>query len=492
MPAKIGLSYQLPVAESQLRADIGLAPWAGVKSIDYTLPLAVARDAGVSIRVLRVFGSEGLDPVGAAALFLSKDLTAVTHLQLANESPRCGDFAWQSGVVAALRSGGYRGAFLGMGFATGNPAAELRPGDVGYPDRHIGSHFPDWLGPDMVAIAAACRQWGADCANKNGVALNQYFYCSALSADWVNDLQYRPNRAQSVNSCLFQHNLDIPDVYVTECGREVGGWQGQMSVGEFADAATFLDGMDQSNAWLKARFYFTLSPANQWVRYDYRDVLPELAEYVRDQHQQAISVVAPVSAPVVIRESIRMVNPIDFKQLSGSLDCWVECIRRFFSRYGLLFDVDTVFQAGKGYAHPAGGEAADFPTFLRAVMTLARSVGVEVGVPTTQWKTGNMYLQYIEVDDFNTLWITLQDSDKSDPWTVTIGENNADLNPAEPWQHFGELLQNPTNGDEISWYDPASTWDGDAAQYSKSQFEQAIKDNWDPKIVGYALKIKSA
>jgi hypothetical protein len=491
MPSKIGLSYQLPKSESELHSEIGLAPWAGVKSIDYTLPLQVAAAAGVPIRVLRVFGVESADPATAASQFLAKDLSAVTHIQLANESDKCSDYGWQAGVVAGLRAGGYRGAFLGMGFATGNPKAVLFPYQVGYPESHTGPHFPDWVTSPMQNIMSACNTWDLNCAHRSGIALNQYFYSSTNEASWVDDLPFKQNRAQSIDSCLIQHGQILPDVYVTECGREVGGWKSLMTASQFVDAVVFLDTVDRSNSWLKTRFYFTLSPNPQWSAYDYAEVLNELANYVNSERGNApVAGTSVHSEEVFIGKKVIMAVPIDFKQLPGSYDCWVECIRRFFSRYGLLFDVDTVFQAGKGYAHPVGGEPADFPTFLKAVKTLAASVGVLVDVPAAQQVAGNNYLQYLEIDDFTTLWATLQDSDTADPWTVAVGENNDDLNAGENWQHFGELLQNPTNSDLISWYDPASTWDGDAAQYTKEQFTVAIEQNWDPKIVGYALKIK--
>lgn len=491
MPSKIGLSYQLPKSESELQSEIGLAPWAGVKSIDYTLPLQIAKNAGVPIRVLRVFGVESADPATAASQFLTKDLSSVTHIQLANESARCSDYNWQAGVVAGVRAGGYRGAFLGMGFSTGNPTGVLFPNDAGYPEHHVGPHFPDWETSPMQQIMSACNTWDLDCTCRSGIALNQYFYSSTDSANWVNDLPFKQNRAQSIDSCLIQHGKILPDVYVTESGREVGGWKSLMTALQFIDSVVFLDAVDESNSWLKVRFYFTLSPNQQWLSYDYVEVLNELADYVNSKKENTPAAKTPVSSgEIFIGKKVSMVAPIDFKQLPGTTDCWVECIRRFFSRYGLLFDVDTVFQAGKGYAHPTGGEPADFPTFLKAVKTLAASVGVLVDVPAAQLVAGTSYLQYLEIDDFSTLWATLQDSDTADPWTVVVGEDNGDLNAAENWQHFGSLLQNPTNSDIINWYDPASTWDGDAAQYTKEQFTIAIEQNWDPKIIGYALKIK--
>lgn len=194
-------------------------------------------------------------------------------------------------------------------------------------------------------------------------------------------------------------------------------------------------------------------------------------------------------APNLSKGTAVSVAPIDFRQLPGSYDCWVETLRRFFSRYGILLDEDTVFQAGKGYHRPTGGEAADFPTFRRALENLARANGVQVGVAASAYQHGQNYLQLIEIDTFSTLWATLDDANQANPWSVIIGENNADLNPAEAWQHYIGLLQDPSGSDVINVYDPASTWDGDAAQYTREQLQKAILDNFDPVIVGYACKI---
>lgn len=467
MAGKIGLSFQAPLSAVELERLAGLAPWAGWKSIDELLPLQVAQVAGVPIRVLRSFDMDALDSGPAVARLLSMDLRPATHIQLANESPRCADAAWQSAVTAGLRAGGYAGAVLGGGFATGNPSLWISA--VG----HAGPHFPDWTASPLRNIMSTCAAPGA-------LALNQYFYTKPSDAGWAADVEWTAERDKLVRACLRQHGVQMPSVIVGECNREVGGWQKLMIAQDMIDAVRILNADDVENPGLLVRFYFTLSPYQQWTEYDYSSIIDQMAEI-----QKAGPTVA-VPVKQIVEGVIRVEPPIDFRQLSGTTDCWCENIRRFFSRYGMLLDLDTVFQAGKGYARPAEGEPATFPTFLHAVRTLAQSEGVGLDGDVSV----NGTLQQLEIDTFSTLWATLQDADTANPWTVVVGENNADLNPAQPWQHYGSLLQNPTNSDQIQWFDPAAPWDGDAAVYTKEQFTRAIQDNWDPRVIGYALKIR--
>lgn len=183
-----------------------------------------------------------------------------------------------------------------------------------------------------------------------------------------------------------------------------------------------------------------------------------------------------------------------FQQAPGSLDCWVRNFQRFISRYapwGLpIPDLDTAFQFGKGHSRPEPyGEAADFATFRRMVEGYLHQFGISTGAPAGAIA---LKLQLLEIDDFTTLLNALHDSDAANPWSVVIGENNAVENPNSAFQHYETIrLQDGTNG---LWliYDPAASWDGNQAEYSWDTLTQAIQQNWDSKIVGYAMKLVAA
>jgi len=177
-------------------------------------------------------------------------------------------------------------------------------------------------------------------------------------------------------------------------------------------------------------------------------------------------------------ERIGHMNPsplFKFDQGPGTLDCWCECIRSFFLRYGYALDLDTVFQAGKGKARPAGGEAATFAEVKRSITTLAGQLGVT--------------LQSMDCDDPATVFQALRDPNTANPWTIIAGVAEGDLQPGQAYGHF-MILSGFQGGNEIAVVDPLDHYDGNTSGvYPAASLATAMIDNWELSIDAEAVKI---
>lgn len=164
-----------------------------------------------------------------------------------------------------------------------------------------------------------------------------------------------------------------------------------------------------------------------------------------------------------------------FDQGPGTRDCWVECIRSFFLRYGYPLDIDTVFQAGKGYQRPAGGEAAPFTVVDQAIARLAEQLAVTV--------------QRAEADDPNTVFQLLRDPDTNNPWTVIAGVAEHDLQQGQNFGHF-MILSGFTGGGEIAVVDPLDHWDGNlSGVYPAAIIAKGMIDSWEEQVDALGFKI---
>lgn len=164
-----------------------------------------------------------------------------------------------------------------------------------------------------------------------------------------------------------------------------------------------------------------------------------------------------------------------FTQDAGSSDCWCETIRSFFLRYGYPLPLDTVFQAGKGKARPAGGEAANFAEVKQAIRTLAQQLGVTV--------------QEADFDDPNTVTTALHDPNTANPWTIIAGVKEADLQPGQSYGHF-IILAHEDNAGNVQVIDSYTNVDGNqSGSYPFSAIAQAMIDNWEQAIDAIGCKI---
>lgn len=308
MGSRIGISFQ---QDSPLVDEVmPKAPWAGVLSIDNIRPLRVAQAHGVPVRVLRLYQIESLSAQDAINRYKSLDLSAVTHIKLANESSRSADLVWQSQIIEGLKAAGFQGGFLGFGFATGTPSTITEVA------QHPGPHFPDWL--PLAPLFSQIQ----------GVALNQYVYHSPEQSRWQADLPYTGTRDGFIRNCLSQHSLDLPPVHVTECNIEPGGWKGLgYTPDQFINTVVVLDSHDCSSSGMMVRFYFTLTPYSQWQGYDYYEVIDRMAFVVN------------AKAGVVPKMEVVLDVPID-NQLSEPDnntfdDCGPVCAEMVADYYGI-------------------------------------------------------------------------------------------------------------------------------------------------------------
>lgn len=184
----------------------------------------------------------------------------------------------------------------------------------------------------------------------------------------------------------------------------------------------------------------------------------------------------PPPSPLSTKEGHAMPAPLfQFTQDAGSSDCWCECIRSFFLRYGYPLDLDLVFQAGKGYPRPAGGEPATFATVKRAITTIAQQLGVKV--------------QMADFDAPNVVAAALHDPDAANPWTIIAGVAESVLQPGQNYGHFILLDHEDANG-MVKVVDSYTNVDGDATEYYPfAQVAQAMVSNWEPQIDACGFKI---
>ena len=242
-----------PAIEQQMKA----IPWRAVKSLDNSAPLAVAADAGVPIRILRLYGIEQMDPVTAAQRWLQQDLSHTTHLQLCCESARGYDPAWQREVIAAVDAGGYGGRYLVGNFATGNPDhVDHRNGYV---------HFPQ-----LEPLYDLLRMPRVD------LGLDEYTGILPSNPEWSQWVPWTVLRHRLIIADLAHQGIE-PDVYILESGVDNvkpvvsghGGWiEAGYTAEQMAALMAYLDEQDASDHHVQCRCYFTSGPTPDWVHYD--------------------------------------------------------------------------------------------------------------------------------------------------------------------------------------------------------------------------------
>ncbi len=269
MASKLALHVHQP--SPAVDAAIRSAPWAAVKSLGNTQPLATARDAGVPIRILRMYGIERLDPAGAVAMWQGADLSAVTHVQLVCEDARGYDAAWQQAVKDGLRAGGYAGRFLVGGFATGNPQQIV--------DTPAGPHFPE-----LEAIYSLLRRPDVD------LALDEYSGILADDPRWPAWAPYTNQRHRLIVADLSRQGIAVK-VLITESGGDSiqpeasgGGWQTRgWTAGDYLALLMALDAGDQTDDALIGRCIYTLNATADWAAFEIAPIISAMAEYVNKQ-----------------------------------------------------------------------------------------------------------------------------------------------------------------------------------------------------------------
>ncbi len=336
MSSRVGISFQLE-DRSLIDRVVPLARWAGVKQIDGTYALSVAAAAGVPVRVLRCSAADALDPPGAVAEFAKHDWSSVTHVQLACESARSSDWEWQRSVVMGLRTAGYRAAFLGCGFSTGSPSQwETVVG-------HAGPHFPAYANPAALQFLGQLNNWDLDCKHRSGLALDQYFYRQSDDPQFAADFPWTAGRDALVRGCVGQHGVEAPDVYITESNEEVGGWAGKgRRVDQMLATVRWVDAHDQLDPGLVARFYFTLSPNDDWVGYDFEPLVQSMADWVNSQAHKPTQWRgnSTVDLPVPVYDQLT-----DADAVNNPLDCGEECLRMLADYYGVAHETDLQIKA---------------------------------------------------------------------------------------------------------------------------------------------------
>jgi hypothetical protein len=162
---------------------------------------------------------------------------------------------------------------------------------------------------------------------------------------------------------------------------------------------------------------------------------------------------------------------VELDQGPTTYDCWVRCIQAIFLSHGKSFDVDTVFQAGKGHARPEpSGEPATFGEVKHALATLAGLVGLHIEGP-------------IDLD-------TPADMDQAvrDGWHVIVGVAEQVLQPGQNFGHY--MVFERLDGLVATVYDPDRLWDGDASEtYDFVQLHSAVVANWDPIVDAVGVKL---
>lgn len=249
-------------SEPDIAAAIRSAGWAGCKQLDGTDMLAVAQQANIPVRILRVFGIEEMVAADAANAIAAYDLAPVTHVQLCCEQ-RCTDVAWQQAVIDGLAGRGYRGRYLAGGFSTGTCSPS-----------------------DLQTLAPLFARGDVD------LALNEY---SGILPDDPAWHQWTPWTSERHRALLPDGTIPPapPDirVIVTESGGDNvqpditgGGWQTRgWSADQYVGLLTKLDQDDQADNYVICRCIYTLGAPPDWAAFEIAPILPQLAAYVNGQ-----------------------------------------------------------------------------------------------------------------------------------------------------------------------------------------------------------------
>lgn len=442
----------------------------GVLALNDTRILDMAAASGVSLRVLRDSATDGMTPDDAATHLMDRDWTNIGYLQLACESGASDAWDWQLETIRILRGRGWTRGIVGGAWATGNPAGFDRTTHAdGTP------HFPALL--PFVPVFAAVDYF----------ALHGYVGCLPGDAAWPDAITWYACRHRLYSHCLTQHGIPVPRWLYTESGldrvqgRTAAGRDG-VTADQYAALVAALDAEDAKDG-IPMRAYFTLGPTPDWAAFGWADAVPAIAAYVvspaktppQSRQDDPVASATPETT-VVTRIGHTMPAPLfQFTQDAGSNDCWVECIRSFFLRYGYPLPLDTVFQAGKGTARPAGGEPATFAEVKQAITTLAAQLGVTV--------------QEADFDDPNTVAAALHDPNTANPWTVIAGVKEADLQPGQSYGHF-IILDHEDSAGNVQVVDSYTNVDGNqSGRYPFAQLATAMRDNWEPLIDAIGVKI---
>ncbi|MDE2467745.1 MAG: hypothetical protein KGL35_03145, partial [Bradyrhizobium sp.] len=283
MPSKIALHCHR--AGPDIDAAIARAPWAAVKALNDSAPLATARAHGIPVRILRLYGIETLSDSDAVNRWLQQDLSAASHLQLVCEDGKGYDAQWQGAIINGLRPH-FGGTFLIGGFPTGNPkdydSKDHTKSDGTWTHADGTPHFPALL--PLVPLL-----------QHPDVALGVDEYTSILSTDprWNGELEWMPARYELLHHCLEVHGAS-PNVVILESGADdgepapskTGSWTGRgWSAADYLTTLEALDSLDQQAPYVVCRCVFTLGAdsAPQWRPYEIAPIIPQLAAYVQSQ-----------------------------------------------------------------------------------------------------------------------------------------------------------------------------------------------------------------
>ena len=245
--------------------------WGGVKVLDDPACLATAEQAGIPVRILRLYQIEQLDAASAISRWRSLDLSHTTHLQLCNEleGGRCYDPTWLGAVIAGLRDGGYRGKFAIGFYPTGTP--EIIDQNNHFPQ--LEPLYPLLRDPDVV------------------LGINAYSGILTYDTRWDEWKDYTCLRYIPILNDLATQGI-YPSVIIGESGGDNvepaetgGGWQTRnWSAGEYLNLLEALDHTDQQTPQVLCRCIFTLGSTDpQWSSYEIGPILPELSIYLTSQ-----------------------------------------------------------------------------------------------------------------------------------------------------------------------------------------------------------------
>jgi len=384
-----------------------------------------------------------------------------------------------------LRQAGYRGIVLFGSFSVG---------------------VPDW--PEWEAMRDA---WGGD--RPDAIELHEYFDLTVTgSAPW-----YTLRCIEAIKRGYLPTDMPFligefgSDAIGVEDSQKRGGWRSKMSDTVAADQLrAYLKALD-GTACLGVCWFADGQNPGQWGDYTARGTAIETA--IRATWTVAsppapqpaaqtpippvlypITTTTPtVSMPLTIPQIHRIgghpmpvQTPIAFMQPASSADCWADNGRRFFTRYGIITDLEIWYQVAKGKSRPPGGEPATFGELKAAIITVAEHQGIIIGVAPASYQSGYAYLQMLDCTDPGQVSACLDDPDVHNPWSIIAGINawdlgmlNADGSRAT-WGHYITLRKRQADDATYIWvFDPANQWNGDSAQtYPWADIVTAMADNW--------------
>lgn len=444
--SKLGLHVHQPSPE--VDAIIRSAPWAAVKSLGNTQPLVTARDAGIPIRILRMYGVEALDPSSAVALWAGADLSMVTHVQLVCESTRGYDTGWQLSVINGLKARGYTGRFLVGGFATGNPEKNVADG-------------PGWHFPELEPIYTLLKRPDVD------LGLDAYSGILPSNAGWGEWAQWTGERPRLILADLARQGIDSHAIICESGGDNAqpaltgGGWLTRSwSPDEYLSLLTTLDQDDQQLEGVLARCIFTLNATPDWGNYEIQSISTQLAAYVTS------------------KENSTMVTVQEVNQGPTRL-CGYAAVQECVTAAGGKADMVNLYERVKGYSFVSPGDASSFGEIVKAVELAAQDSGLSIS-----WAPGSVNGV---INDFPSFEAGIKAG-----YLTIAGLAAQDIQAGQNYGHFIVCTQetyDPSGAPLIQDVDSYRDFDGFPKYIPLAQLEQAIRDNWDANAVSISFRL---